>query len=402
MSETTIPDHLLRPHVRPFQTVPVPHKESGQMLAGLRNPSGISAALVGIHPQMLPLVTMFQGERTVEEIAAVTKAPLEVLTNLVSQLDEAGLMWGPTMERLERETMAKVSAAGAMPVGAAAAFGATQDEARATMQGLLSSADDPELGASVIGLVAPHLDRTRGGDNYAAAYKAFEGLAAPDRVVILGTNHFGLGDGVTMTRHGFDTPLGRVEPDQGVLAALDATFGDRLFKDEIDLVAEHSIQLHTVWVKHLFPSARVVAALLPDPNRAMIDDSGARVATREFVEGLRAAIASAAGTNYVVASADLSHVGVPFGDQAGVDEERAGQVEAHDRAMLSTFCDQAPDEFLAEMAENRNPTRWCSVGTMWAARAAMGCRAELLQYRASIDEQRTTLVSSAAVALLTS
>ncbi len=400
MSDSATPDHLLRPHVRPFQTVPVPHKESGQVLAGLRNPSGISPALVGIHPQMLPLVTMLQGERTVDEIAAATKAPPEVLKNLVDRLDEAGLLWGPTMERLEREAMTAIRENGAMPIGAAAAFGDTAEAAAAALTELLATADDPELGTAVLGIVAPHLDRQRGGENYAAAYKALVGLQPPDRVVILGTNHFGLGDGVVMTRLAFETPLGRLEPDAAVLGTLERTFGDRLFKDEIDLLAEHSIQLHSTWVRHLFPSAKVVAALLPDPTRPMIDESGARVATREFADGLRKALAEAGGTTIFIASADLSHVGLPFGDQAAVDEDRAGQVEAHDRAMLASYCANDPDTFLSEMAGHRNPTRWCSLGNMGAVRTASGGTAELLQYRVSLDEKRTTLVSSAAMALL--
>ncbi len=370
------------------------------MLAGLRNPSGISQALVGIHPQMLPLVTMLQGERTLEEIAAATKAPADVLTNLVQRLDEAGLLWGPTMERLEREAMATIRQSGAMPVGAAAAFGETAQAASTTLIELLASAEDPELGVDVLGIVAPHLDRQRGGENYAAAYKALEGRAAPDRVVILGTNHFGLGDGVVMTRLGFETPLGRLEPDAVVLATLERTFGDRLFKDEIDLLAEHSVQLHSTWVRHLFPHSKVVAALVPDPTRPMIDESGARVATREFAQGLRKALTDVGGSTIFIASADLSHVGLPFGDQAAVDESRAGQVEAHDRAMLASYCSNEPDAFLSEMAGHRNPTRWCSLGNMWAVRTASGAGAELLQYRVSLDEKRTTLVSSAAIALL--
>lgn len=401
MAEATLPDHLVRPHIRPFQTIPVPNKQTGQVLAGVRNPSGISQGVVAVDPRMLPLLNLFQGERTLPELSEGTKAPLDMLEGLAKALDQAGLIWGPTMDQLERDAMAPVRTRGALPVGAAAAFGGTAEEVRESLHSLLESAEDPELESPVLGIVAPHLDRERGGQNYAAAYRAVSQTSpAPERVVILGTNHFGLGDGVVMTRLAFDTPLGRLEPDTAILDALEAKLGNRLFKDEVDLLAEHSIQLHSVWVKHLFPSARVVAALIPDPMRPMIDDSDARASAADFAPALRDILASAPGRTLVISSADLTHAGLPFGDGQPVDEEREKQIEAHDRAMLSSYCSGTADQFLADMMAHRNATRWCSVGNMWTARVVTGATPELLQLRASIDENRTTLVSSAAIALL--
>ncbi|MDA1007781.1 MAG: AmmeMemoRadiSam system protein B [Planctomycetota bacterium] len=400
MTETTLPEHINRPHVRPFQGMPIEHKESGQTLVGLRNPSGITTGMVAVHPNLVQLISMMQGELTLAELAAKTKAPLEALTQLAQRLDEAGLVWGPTMEGFEKEMLREVRELGAIPLGAAGSFGADADKARETMSALLAAAEDAELGESVLGIVAPHLDLARGGSNYGAAYKSFEGLAAPDRVVVLGTNHFGLGDGVVMTRLGFDTPLGRVLPDESTLAALENYFGDKLFKDEIDIVAEHSIQLHTPWIKHLFPNAMIVAALLPDPTRAMIDESGARATTAEFAAVLRDILAKSKGRTLVISSADLSHIGPPFGDPALVDDARRSEVETFDRAMIASYCSQTADEFLKEMRGHNNVTRWCSLGNMWAARTIVDSDAELLQYQSALEPSRATMVSSAAIALV--
>ncbi|MCP4939196.1 MAG: AmmeMemoRadiSam system protein B, partial [Phycisphaeraceae bacterium] len=100
----------------------------------------------------------------------------------------------------------------------------------------MEQAEDPEFETPVVGLVVPHLDYVRGAEVYAGGYRAWVGAAKPDRVVILGTNHFGVGDGVVMTELEHETPLGRVTPDRDVLAKLKEKLGDRLFKDELDLV----------------------------------------------------------------------------------------------------------------------------------------------------------------------
>lgn len=432
-TETTErPEHLVRPHARPVQPMPV--QNEGKQFVALRDPSMLIQQTMVIPPQALGVIQLFDGQQTVAEIAGrlvreddperashVEQAVTQI-DSLVEQMDKFGLLWGPTFEEYESQIAEKLREHGAFPVRASgslvqmahqAAGGGEppeDEEARNAWAdelatGLLANwmegAEDPEFDKPVRGLVVPHLDYARGAQVYAGGYRAWVGAERPDRIVILGTNHFGLGDGVVMTRLGFDTPIGRVESDAAVIDRLCARLGDRLFKDELDLLPEHSIELHLPWIRHIFGEVPVVAALLPDPLVPMIADDGARVSHDEFVEALEQVLAEVGGTTYFVSSADLSHVGPQFGEPKPVDEARRVEVERHDREHLGKFIANDAGGFLEAMEWCKNPTRWCSVGNMAATmKLANAGEVELVDYKQAYDDKGMALVSCAAVALL--
>ena len=118
------------------------------------------------------------------------------------------------------------------------------------------------------------------------------------------------------------------------------------------------------------------------------------------LSALRAVLDQAGGKTIFVSSADLSHKGPQFGDQAKVDGAQRNAVEQYDREMLGEFIGGA-DPFLASFQSHGNPNRWCSVGNMYAMLVAAphGAR-EMVNYEQSVDPQSVALVSSAALALL--
>ena len=71
-----------------------------------------------------------------------------------------------------------------------------------------------------------------------------------------------------------------------------------------------------------------------------------------------------------------------------------------DRQLISDFIAGA-DRFLGKMREQKNPTRWTSVGALTAvSRLSKPRSIELIDYRQAVDEQGQGLISSAAMALL--
>ena len=401
METNELPDHLARPHIRRFIPIGIKPKDAERPVVLLQDPLRLSDRTINISPEALALLQRFQGEKTLEEIAESVGAKSDQLIPLVKALDEIGLLWGPTSSAMEQDLCARIDGEGRLPKGAAFSLGTDAAECRKQLAEWLEETEDPEVGDGVVGIVAPHLDYGRGWPVYAAAYRAVAALPRPDRIVVLGTNHFGIGDGVVMTRWGFESPLGAVEPDREIQAKLAEALGERALADQLDHVGEHSIQLHLPWIQHLFPEVPVVAALVPDPLQGLIEDDGKRVGTEEFLAALGSALEEAGGRTFFIASSDLSHAGPQFGEPRAVDEERRGQVEKHDREMLRRFIDATPSEFLETVEWNRNPTRWCSVGNMAATkRLANPGSVELLDYRQAVDEQGVALVSCAALALL--
>jgi AmmeMemoRadiSam system protein B len=421
----SLPEHIQRPQVRRFLPEVRPAKAKDQSgkehdvaLLILQDPLRLAPQpfilpLQGLQQQQIQqqvqqwmgFLMNLDGDSHVEEVFDRLKVPVEAqeqLVQMIQKLDELGYLWGPTSEALEKAKLDAIRAAGAFTLPEEARKPEVAQQLKAFIADQLAKAEDPELGATVVGIVAPHLDYGRAGSTYAAAYKCLETGAKerPDRVVILGTNHFGLGDGVVMSEFGFESPLGTVRPDATVLERLRDAFGERLFKDQIDMAAEHSIALHVPWLQHLYGDVPVVAALVPDPNVAMVSDDGARVGTKEFAVALKSILSQAGGRTIFVSSADLSHVGPQFGDQAMLDAKRKHSVEEHDRSLLGEFIAN-PDQFVQQMAKAGNPNRWCSVGNLYAtATCAPHATREMVQYDQAADPNGAGMVTSAALAFL--
>jgi len=399
MTTSELADHLARPALR--RVHPVPLQKDNQVFLGLRDPCMLNPQTMVVPPQAFRVMQMFDGNRSVADIAAEIKMPdAQPLVDLVRKLDEFGLLWGPTCEALEERKKQELQAAGAFPSLEPKVLGEDASAARAQIEKWLDQADDAELDEPVVGLVTCHLDYPLGAAVYAASYRVIAKAPRPDRVVILGTNHFGLGDGVVVSELGFDTVLGRTPADRGVVERLRKAADRRLFVDILDHVSEHSIQRQLPWVQHLFGDVPVVAALVPNPLQPMIAEDGARVGSGEFVELLGGALAAEGGRTLFIASADLSHVGPAFGNPEPVTDQRRRDVEAHDRAMLKEFI-AGSGGFLERVKQTRNPTGWWSVGCMDATlRLAKPSAVELIDYRQNFDEQGNGLISSASLALL--
>ena len=246
MSLESLPEHIRRPHLRPIQ--PKPIVRDGKPFVALRDPAMVVRQTLVIPAQALPALQQFRGERSIAEIATQLSGNLDQFVELAQRLDDVGLLWGPTFERLEDDLKDRLRSQGAFPATASLSMGETEQKCRAAIEQYFADTDDPELPAAT-GIVAPHLDYQRGWPNYAAAYYGLRDLDPPDRVVVLGTNHMGLGDGVVMSEYGFDSPCGRCPADTVVINKLIDKFGDALIADQLDHLAEHSIQLHLPWLQ---------------------------------------------------------------------------------------------------------------------------------------------------------
>ena len=399
MTTESLPEHIRRPHLRPIQPIPV--SKDGKQFIALRDPAMLSQQTMVVPIPMLQILQQFRGDRPIDQIAAQVNGDVRQFVELAKGLDTVGLLWGPTFEQLESQLLEKIRAQGAFPANASRSLGTDEQACRKAIEDYFEQTEDPQIEGQVVGIVAPHLDYQRGWPNYAAAYYPLRNSPAPDRVVILGTNHFGLGDGVVLSEYGFDSPMGRCPADGQVIEKLAANQGSSLTVDQLDHVAEHSIQLQVPWLQHCFGNVPLVAALIPDPLTPMIADDGRRATGEQFVESLRAALSELGGRTLFVASSDLSHVGPQFGEPRPVDERRRFDVERHDREMMAKFIEGDPQEFLAAMRWNKNPTRWCSIGNMAAVLTLAQPQAvELIDYRQAYDEQGMVMVTSAAMALL--
>lgn len=410
-----------------------------QTVLGLADARQISSKMVFTSPAAQMVLPHLTGEKALDEVVDVVGKglTLEMLEQLVAQLDDAGLLEGPTFQAIWDQVRADFDSTSLLPPATTAAFADSllgqqpdaqevQEDERAELGAAkmvelfdtwiakaLEKAENPSFDSLPKAVVAPHIDYGRGWMNYAAVWGRLRVVDRPDRVVILGTNHFGHGTGVVGCEKGFETPLGTCEVDQEIVSFMRSKLGDELFEHQYDHEREHSVELQIPWIQHCLgrddsgAHCRVFGALVHDPavnNGDSYDGTG--IAIQPFVEALKECLETLGGTTLVVSSADLSHIGPAFGDKApllGDDPEvkaARDKTFSHDRELLELVRQNKPADLISSMAWQQNPTRWCSTGNLVVTLMTVEPDdVQLLNYAAAMDPQGMSLVSSSAIAM---
>lgn len=221
--------------------------------------------------------------------------------------------------------------------------------------------------------------------------------------MILGTNHFGQATSTVVTRKDFETPLGITQTDRVFIEELQARCGSDLCQNEVDHQREHSVELQILMLQHVLGAENftIVPTICPDPcgPTGTKPWNGQGVDLRVFAEQLGQMIRETTEETIIVTGADLSHIGMRFGDEKQLDADFCNQIEQQDRRTLEAILTGNPSQFLETVTSHQNSTRICSVGCLYAMVTALaGNRGELLRYHQAIDADNGVGVSCASMA----
>jgi AmmeMemoRadiSam system protein B len=254
--------------------------------------------------------------------------------------------------------------------------------------------------AEVRGLIAPHLDYARGAPCYADAYATLEKAPRAERFVILGTNHAGRAPTVVATSKDFVTPLGTASTDREFIEKLEERLGCSLREHEADHLVEHSIELQVHFLQTIMGDARfeIVPVLCGVPPELIGCESiMPRPSIIEFADALGHAVAANERRTVVIAGADLSHIGMRFGDGQPTTPESMTELARSDQELLTLMEQRRDDEFLRTIVASGNTTRVCSVGCLHALLRALPERpCRVLSYHQASDYENHTHVTCAA------
>jgi len=398
-------DPTFKPRLRPVEVFRIPDAAGPSI--GVRDRAGISDVVLSLSGPALHLMSLMDGEHTIGEIRAEFLAAVgrpvsvETLHTMIEHLDRAFFLEGARFEERYQLLLEAYRAQGVREMPSAAAMGLV-DSFGGPLADMLESAGPSLVGGHIVGLVAPHLDYPRGRPCYTAAYGEFRGRATPDRVIVLGTNHFGRSASVVATAADFLTPLGRTRCDTAFLARLEARCGN-LRRFEYDHVREHSVELQVAWLQHLFGASafELVPLLCPDacgPTGTAAPEGGG-AGLSDVATALGELVRDDPADTLIVAGADLSHVGAEFGDDRPLDDCFLEEVRQQDQRALEQLELGDPNGFVQALAGNHNPTRVCSAGCIFTLAAALpGSRATVLRYHQAVSAEAQLCVSCAAVA----
>lgn len=394
-----------KPQLRPVEVHPHPDEEGKMVL--LRDPSALSDVTLSMSLPALHILSLMDGHHTTEQIRQKFEQqfgqplPAETIQQLLRSLEEGRFLEGAAFEEFYEQLVREYLESPSRTMNPVGGLGLDEDDVAGGLDEMFNWGKDGRPKTELVGLIAPHLDYSRGRPCYLEAYSALVGQDHIERFVILGTNHFGRSSAIVATGKDFQTPLGVSAVDFGFLAELERRCGQTLRRFEFDHQREHSVELQVLLLQHLFgaDSFRIVPFICPSPagpqETAPSDEVG--VDLKDFARSLSALISEDDTPTCVIAGADLSHVGRFFGDTGGLSDQFLGEVRDRDQAALARVEAGDPEGFLRQVHDEENPTRICSAGCIYTLMVALSdARPRVLRYHQAVNQEMDCTVTCAA------
>jgi AmmeMemoRadiSam system protein B/AmmeMemoRadiSam system protein A len=239
-----------------------------------------------------------------------------------------------------------------------------------------------------IALIAPHAGYIYSGQIAADAYLQARDQSY-DLVVILGTNHTAAGfDGVSIYPDGgYRTPLGVAEIDADVTAALTAADESFTFVPAVH-AREHSVEVQVPFVQRLFPEAKIVAAVIGQPELDLATRFGKALA--EVLGGRQALIVSSSDLSHYPSYEEAIRVdrrmleAVASLDPRKVEAAAREPLREHVPGLSTCACGEAPMMAAMVAAKELGATRGVVVSYANSGDAAVGDRSRVVGYGAVV------------------
>lgn len=377
-------------------------------------PLGISPQPLLLVPAVGPLLSVFDGERSVDEIFAHF-APQGLqrptLDELISLLDAHLFLAGPRFFAAQQEHVEQFRALTVRPAAlAGGAYPSAETALGALVDGFLVSQSSQLTSGELTCLVAPHIDYRRGGKCYGQIYPYLADSNA-DTFILIGTSHQYSRQMFHLSAKDFESPLGKLPCDTDFVSRLAARFGtERAFRDEYLHRREHSLELQLPFISRVRPGARIVPILVGSFHEAIesgrelerFDEYSAFVGAcaetiqQERQEGRRVCF---------IAGVDMAHVGRHFGDESALTPEFMDRVAERDSRYLQAIQAHDLKALFAHVAEDQDARRICGFPTMYTVLdilKKLGDRVtcEVTHYDQAVDYQSDCAVTFAGLALV--
>ena len=126
-----------------------------------------------------------------------------------------------------------------------------------------------------LGILSPHAGFMYSGSVAGAVYSSIE---LPRTFVLIGPNHTGLGEAVSLMASGhWETPLGRISIDEPLAASI-LSKSPRIHKDTLAHLREHSLEVQLPFIQYLCPEASIVPIQMLDTRLETCIEVGKAVA----------------------------------------------------------------------------------------------------------------------------
>ena len=394
-----------------------PMKQGEEHYIVLWDPSGLSSEKLIIPLNFFHLFQFMDGEHSPEQIGVEYLKKYgefmmpDKLDRLIADLDQKLFLEGDRYEAAKAAALkAYRDAPTRKPRFAGKSYEADPQKLREQLAGFFTSKEGPgpdpsdHQGKLIKGLVVPNYEVNVAGPLYAWAYKTLHEAEAPDVYILFGTAHAGLAEPVAVTDKDFESPLGVVPVNRPLMEALRSKGGDALFVDELRHDAEHSIEFQLPFLQETVGTRQpisIVPVLSAFPPGCLIDPALKNFADRveQVVSLLKDAIAASGQRVCLIASANLAHIGLRYGDDKTPTDfsfHRCMQTDLEMLKHVENVDARGFAEFLLKEQDHRHVLGFSAIYLL--LRLIEAEKGEILRYDREIVDQfnSTTTYASAA------
>jgi len=234
----------------------------------------------------------------------------------------------------------------------------------------------PDLPDEIVAGLVPHAGWVFSGPVAAKVFAAMKAQGAPETFVILSAMHrWGASRPAVYARGRWVTPLGEVEVDEELAAAILETGAGLLVESPEAHSGEHSAEVQVPFIQYLFPEAKILPILVPP------EEDAAR--TGELIGRV---VEAAQRRAAVIGTTDLTHYGASYYGfaPAGTGQQALEWVRANDERVINLILSMQAEEIVDEAAAHHNACGGGAIaGTVAAARTMGVDKGHLLEYTTS-------------------
>ncbi|MDD9819923.1 MAG: AmmeMemoRadiSam system protein B [Nitrospira sp.] len=405
------------PAIRNIQYSPM--KEGDEHYIVLWDQSGLSPERLIIPLNLFYVFQFLDGEHSLEQIGVEYLKKYgeflmpDKLDRLIADLDHKLFLEGPRYEAAKAAAVrAYREAPTRKPQFAGRNYEDDPEKLRKQIAGFFTAKEGPgtepsdKQGKLIRGLVAPNYDLQEAGPLYAWAYKALREADSPDVYIVFGVAHAGLADPVSVTDKDFETPLGVVPVHRPIMDYLKANGGEKWFADELWHQKEHSIEFQLPFLQETVGTSPdsslaivpVLSAFSPDD---MLNPEGHDRARHieQFVSVLKEAITASGQRVGIIASANLAHIGLRYGDNKAPTDFSFHRCMQSDLEMLKQVENvdaRGFAHFLVQEGDSRHVLGFSAIYLL--LRLLEGGEGEVLRYDREIVDQFNSTITYASAA----
>ncbi len=391
-----------------------PTQMQGRQMICIQDPQGFSQGAVFLPVPLFFIVSLFDGKHSILDIQAEYMRKFgdliyrEKIEEIIDQLEAQLLLdsdrFKDTLEKEKRDfRLSQVREA----AFAETSYDSDPKTLRGQIERYFSAPDGPgqprmeNPSGTLKGIIAPHIDFQRGGACYAFAHKEVREGSNADLFVIMGPAHCEMKNYFGLSLKDFRTPLGTVKTNKNFIEVLSEGCRWNPFEDEFVHKREHSIEFQLIFLQYLYPGKplEIVPILCRSFHEAIERSISPREIPqiREFIDGLNKAVRSTDREVCLIASADLSHIGLQFGDGDSASS-MLSETRVSDLEMLAYAENMDAEGFYDSIRKEGDRRRICGFPAIYVLLSINEVkRGRLLKYAQSQNPETQSAVTFASL-----